>query len=76
MGFVIVEWIDDNRNVPVFAGPFGTRQEADEEAKRHKPQHGGFICVEREQLQKRPVAKRRGGKKLPRLREGLRRNRR
>jgi hypothetical protein len=74
VGFVIVEWINDNTNVPVFAGLFATRQGADEAAKKHKPQHGGFICVERELPQKRPVAKR--GTKLLRLREGVRRHRR
>lgn len=75
MGYEIVEWIDDNRNVPV-AGPFATRPEADGEIKRHTPQHGGFLSVERERLHGKPATKGRVGKKLPRLREGIRRNRR
>jgi hypothetical protein len=67
MGFILEEWVgDDNtvryRTYPIFVGPFATRQQADEEAKKQKPQHGGFICVEREPTDEKPPSKMRSHK--------------
>jgi hypothetical protein len=43
MRFIIVERTDDNKEYPVFTLPFRTREEADAEAKKHTPQHGGIL---------------------------------
>lgn len=75
MGYVIEEWVGDHspyRTYPVVrGGPFATRPEAKEEAKKHEPQHGGFITVVPEPGQETPKPKRKGRKK-PRLRENRR----
>jgi hypothetical protein len=80
MGYVLEEWVGDHnpyRTYPILGvGPFATWQEANEEAKKHQPQHGGFITVEREPSEDKPARKTKGGKRLPRGREGRRRNRR
>jgi hypothetical protein len=76
MGYVLEEWVGDHnpyRTYPIFGvGPFATRQEANEEAKKHQPQHGGFITVEREPGQAESAPMRKRGKKGPRLRESRR----
>ena len=76
MSFVLIEeWSDKENpykyyNVPVFAGAFDTKQEADEEAKKHKPQHGGIIRAVPDQQETKTVQRRKGtGRKKPRLRE-------
>jgi hypothetical protein len=82
MGFIVIEEWGDKDNpyryhwVQVSATTFATREEADEEAKKHQPQHvDGYIRV-RKEPQEKPTPKRKGGKKLARLREGRRRNKR
>ena len=75
MGFVIIEEWGDKENpfkyytVPVFAGTFATKEEADREAQKRKPTHGGIIRAVPEKLQGEPAPKRKGRKKPPRRRE-------
>jgi hypothetical protein len=83
MGFILEEeWTDSVNpykyyNMPIFAGPFATRQEAEEEKQRRQPQHsGGYIRVVEEKPKGKDAPKPRGRKKQPRGRESRRRNRR
>lgn len=73
MGFVLVEeWVDEDNphkfyTMPVSAGTFATKEEAEEEKKQHQPQHvDGYIRV-REELRDNPAPKRKkkGRKKPP-----------
>lgn len=80
MGFILEEeWADSGNpykyyNTPIFVGPFATREEAEEEKQRRKPEHadGCIRAVAEKPKEKRPL-KRRGRKKPSRLREGRRR---
>jgi hypothetical protein len=62
MGFVLEEWVEatkprEYRTYPVFGvGPFKTREEAHEEAKRHEPKHGGFITAVPEPREENPAS--------------------
>ena len=79
MGFVLIEeWGDEENphkfyNVPVLAGTFETKEEADEEAKKRQPQHGGIIRVVRERSETAPL-RRKGRKKARSSRESRRRS--
>lgn len=75
MGFVLIEeWVDEDNphkfyTMPVSAGTFATKQEAEEEKKQHQPQPqhvDGYIRV-REELRDNPAPKRKkkGRKKPP-----------
>lgn len=78
MGFVVEEWVGEHnpyRTYPV-AGPFATRQQANDEAKKHQPEYGGFITVERERSEASVPKGKAKGKKLSQLRLNERRNRR
>jgi hypothetical protein len=55
MGFVLIEeWVDEDNphkfyTMPVSAGTFATKEEAEEEKKQHQPQHvDGYIRVREE----------------------------
>jgi hypothetical protein len=81
MGFVLIEEWGDKENlhrwhsVPIFAGTFGTKEEADEEAKKHEPEHGGIIRAVPDNREGQTVPKRKGRRgKKPRLREIRRRS--
>ncbi len=78
MGFVIEEWVGEHnpyRTYPV-AGPFATRQQANDEATKQQPQFGGFITVESERSEVSLPKRKAKGEKLPQLRLSERRNRR
>lgn len=79
--WALEEWVEERpgstryRTYPIFAGPFSTRTEAEEEAKKHTPQHGGSIQVRRRPSQVATTPKRRG-RRGPRRRETRRNGRR
>jgi hypothetical protein len=81
VGFVLIEeWVDEVNphkfyTMPVSAGTFATKEEAEKEKKQHQPQHvGGYIRV-REELRDKPAPKqKKKGRKKPRLRESRRRS--
>ena len=66
MEFVLIEEWDDAENpykfhrVPVFAGTFATKEEADKEAVKREPQHGGIIRAVPAKPEPKPVGRPRG----------------
>jgi hypothetical protein len=82
MKFELIEEWGDSENpykyytVPVFAGTFATKEEAQEEAKKHTPTHDGIIRVVPAKSQSKLAKQKRAGRKKPRLRESRRDGRR